>query len=153
LRGRLADAVLDHLGSLDVLVACGAADASRQRIAHADADLRRAVVRRAGAQAGTGAVVSLLAGLASLLAVIAAAPGVEAGALTGPALAVAVLVPMAVFEVFAAVPLAASSWRQVRAAAGRIAEALPAAAPAELPVECRAPGEDRDLAPVPAPDL
>jgi len=42
-------------------------------------------------------------------------------------------VPMAVFEVFAAVPAAASSWRQVRAAATRIAGALPDAIPAGIP--------------------
>lgn len=132
LRGRLADAVLDHLGSFDVLVACGADDASRARIATADADLRRAVVRRAGAQAGATALVSLAAGIASVLAVLVAAPSVTAGTLTGPAFAVAVLVPMAVFEVFTAVPLAASSWRQVRSAAARIAGATPEAIPEGL---------------------
>ncbi|WP_241965119.1 thiol reductant ABC exporter subunit CydC [Microbacterium telephonicum] len=126
LRGRLADAVLDHLGSLDVLVACGAVETSAGRIRAADEQLRRAVTRRATAQAATSAVVSLLAGAATLLAVLVAAPGVVGGALDGPALAVVVLVPMAVFEVFAAVPLAASSWRQVRAAAERIADAVPA---------------------------
>lgn len=132
LRGRLADAVLDHLGSYDVLVACGADAASGARIAAADAAVRRATVRRAGAQAGATALVSLLAGGASVLAVLAAAPAVAAGGLTGPAFAVAVLVPMAVFDVFAAVPLAASSWRQVRAAASRIADATPDAVPPGL---------------------
>ena len=140
LRADLAGAVLDHLGSLDVLVAYGAEAESRARIAAADARLRRAVVRRAGAQAGTAAVVSLLAGTASVLAVLVSAPalapaGSTSGTLLGPAFAVAVLVPMAVFEVFAAVPLAASSWRQVRAAAARIADALPSDPPAELPPE------------------
>jgi len=132
LRARLADAVLDHLGSLDVLVAYDAEAASRARIGVADARLRRAVVRRASAQAGTAAIVSLTAGGASLLAVLVAAPGAAAGALSGPALAVAVLVPMAVFEVFAAVPAAAASWRQVHAAATRIADAVPAEVPVEL---------------------
>lgn len=145
LRGELADAVLDHLGSLDVLVAYGAEASSRARIEAADARLRRAVVRRAAAQAGTAAVVSLLAGAASLLAVAVAAPAVAEGALLGPSFAVAVLVPMAVFEVFAAVPLAAASWRQVRAAATRIATALPAAVPAELPTETPATGDAPDL--------
>lgn len=140
LRADLADAVLDHLGSLDVLVAFGADDASSARIAAADARLRRAVVRRAGAQAGSAAVVSLLAGAASLLAVWISAPAVAAGTLDGPAFAVAVLVPMAVFEVFAAVPLAAASWRQVRAAAGRIAASVPSEIPAELAVERPATG-------------
>ena len=135
LRAALADAVLDHIGSLDILTAFGAEAQSRERIARADADLRRAVVRRSGAQAGTTALVSLLAGAASIAAVLVAAPGVASGALSGPSLAVAVLVPMAVFEVFAAVPMAASAWRQVRASAERVAGALPATPPAELAPE------------------
>ncbi len=123
LRARLADAVHDHLGSLDVLVAYGAEGESRERIRAADAELRRALVRRAGAQAATAALVSLLAGAASVAAIAVAAPGIPP--LTGPALAVVVLVPMAVFEVFASVPLAAAAWRQVHASAHRIARSLP----------------------------
>jgi len=139
LRARLADAVLDHIGSLDVLAAFGAEARSRERIARADADLRRAVVRRAGAQAGTAALVSLLAGAASIAAVLIAAPGTAAGTLPGPSLAVVVLVPMAVFEVFAAVPMAASAWRQVHASAERVAGSLPATLPPELAPESPAP--------------
>ncbi|WP_438354917.1 thiol reductant ABC exporter subunit CydC [Microbacterium sp. CJ88] len=130
LRATLSDALLDHLGSLDVLIAYGVEASSRARVAAADARLRAAVVRRAGAQAASSALVGLLAGLASLAAVLVAAPAVAAGSLAAPGFAVAVLVPMAVFEVFAAVPMAASAWRQVRAAAGRIAGAVPA-----LPVD------------------
>jgi ATP-binding cassette subfamily C protein CydC len=132
LRSRLADAIVDHLGSLDVLLAYGAEAESRGRIQTADAALRRAVVRRSGAQAATAAVVSLLAGAASIAAVAVSAPGLFDGGLSAPALGVAVLVPMAVFEVFAAVPMAASSWRQVRASADRIAGALPAELPGGL---------------------
>ncbi|SDQ23797.1 thiol reductant ABC exporter subunit CydC [Microbacterium sp. cf332] len=127
LRGRLADAVSDHLGSLDVLLAFGAEEQSRRRIEAADAALRRAVVRRAGAQAGSTAIVSLAAGAASILALTVTAPDVAT--LGGPWLAVAVLVPMAVFEVFQTVPLAAASWRQVRASATRIAETVPSGIP------------------------
>lgn len=123
LRARLADALADHLGSLDVLLAFGAEADSRRRISEADGALRRAVVRRAGAQAGSTAIVSLLAGAASILAVAVTAPDVQH--LGGPWLAVAVLVPMAVFEVFGSVPLAAASWRQVHASAQRIAETVP----------------------------
>ncbi len=134
LRARLADAVLDHLASLDVLTAYGAAGRSAARIAAADAELRRAVTRRAGAQAGSTALVSVLTGAASLLAVLATVGAVGDGTITGPAFAVVVLVPMAVFEVFTAVPAAASAWRQVRAAAARIAEAVPDTVPAGIPV-------------------
>lgn len=129
LRARLADAVLDHLGSLDVLIAYGAEGEARARIRAADVALRAAVVRRAAAQAGTAAVVSLLAGLASVAAVLVTVPAHRDGSLDGPWLAVAVLVPIAVFEVFASVPLAASAWRQVRASATRIADALPSVLP------------------------
>lgn len=132
LRSRLADALLDHLGSLDVLLAYGAEEASRARIRDADRMLRRAIIRRAGAQAGAAGIISLLAGAASLAAILVTAPAVAAGTLTGPNLAVAVLVPMAVFEVFAAVPLAAAAWRQVHASAQRIADALPAEPPAGI---------------------
>lgn len=138
LRARLADSVLDHFASLDVLEAYGAAAASRARIASADAELRRAVTRRTASQAGTTAVVSLLAGIASIAAVWVSAPALADGSLTGPWLAVAVLVPMAVFEVFGAVPMAASAWRQVRASAERIAGALPAALPDGLVAETAA---------------
>ncbi|MGZ0712977.1 thiol reductant ABC exporter subunit CydC (plasmid) [Coraliomargarita sp. W4R53] len=132
LRARLGAAIVDHLGSLDVLVAFGAEGQSRARIADADRDLRKVIVRRAAAQAGTAALVSLLAGAASIAAVIVSIPGTTSGALTGPSLAIVVLVPMAVFEVFAAVPLAASAWRQVHASAERIAQAVPTDVPDEM---------------------
>ena len=103
---------------------------SRERIPAADAALRRAVIRRAGAQAGTAALVSLLAGAASIAAVLVERAGVRHPARsTGPLLAVVVLVPMAVFEVFAR-----CRWRPRRG--GRCARrrsASPAPLPAELP--------------------
>ena len=95
--------MLDHLGSLDVLIAFGAEDAARERIRQADAAVRRAIVRRALGQAGTAAVVSLLAGVASVAALVVTAPQYAEGSLAAPLLAVAVLVPMAVFEVFGSV--------------------------------------------------
>ncbi|NYF17678.1 ATP-binding cassette subfamily C protein CydC [Microbacterium sp. AK009] len=136
LRARLTDLLVDHLSAFDVLHAYGAVEDSRARIADADRALRRAIVRRAGAQAATTAVVSVLAGIASVAAVAVSRPAIDGGLLSGPGLAVAVLVPMAVFEVFTVVPLAAAAWRRVHAAAGRIA----AAVPAEIPAELVAPG-------------
>ena len=133
LRAAVADAVHDLLANLDVLTAYAAVDAATARIRTADAALRRAVVRRGGAQGLTAGAVSVLAGVASLGALLVAAPAVTGGALSGPGLAVVVLLPMAVFEVFGPVPLALASWRQVRAAAERIAEAVPAEVPEGLP--------------------
>ncbi|MFM2719928.1 thiol reductant ABC exporter subunit CydC [Microbacterium mcarthurae (nom. nud.)] len=133
LRGAVADAVHDLLTNLDVLTAYGALDAAKERVRSADRALRRAVVRRGAAQGLTSGTVSVLAGLASLFALVVAAPAVTGGTLSGPGLAVVVLLPMAVFEVFGPVPLALASWRQVRAAAERIADAVPAEIPDGLP--------------------
>ena len=84
----------------------------------------------------------MLAGVASLVALLVAAPAVTGGSLSGPGLAVVVLLPMAVFEVFGPVPLALASWRQVRAAAERIAEAVPEAVPDGLPHDEPAPTDE-----------
>jgi len=139
LRAAVADAVHDLLTNLDVLTAYGAMDAATARVRDADRALRRAVVRRGGAQGLTSGAVSMLAGLASLGALLVAAPAVTGGTLSGPGIAVVVLLPMAVFEVFGPVPLALASWRQVRAAVERIAEAVPDTIPAGLPRDEPAP--------------
>lgn len=133
LRARLADALVDEFASLDVLTAFGATDAAHERVRRADEDLRAATVRRAGAQGATSGAVSLLAGVASIAALLVAVPAFGDGVLTGPALAVVVLLPMAVFEVFGPVPLALASWRQVRSAAERIARTVPDEIPAGVP--------------------
>ncbi len=133
LRAGVADAVHDLMTNLDVLTAYGALDTAQARVRDADRALRRAVVRRGAAQGLTSGTVSVLAGLASLFALAVAAPAVTGGTLSGPGLAVVVLLPMAVFEVFGPVPLALASWRQVRAAAERIADAVPAEIPDGLP--------------------
>ncbi|MDP3951406.1 thiol reductant ABC exporter subunit CydC, partial [Microbacterium sp.] len=132
LRAELSASLVDYFGSLDMLLAYGAEPQARERIERADGALRRAVTRASLAQAVAAGVVSVLAGVASVCALAVAAPGLESGAIDGPWLAVVVLVPMVVFEVFGAVPIAASSWRSVRASAERIVDVLPASVPDEL---------------------
>ncbi|MFJ2552357.1 thiol reductant ABC exporter subunit CydC [Microbacterium sp. NPDC087591] len=131
-RAELSAALVDYLGSLDVLIAYGAEEQARARITAADAALRRVVGRASLAQAVAAGVVSAVAGAASVWALAAASPGLATGAIDGPWLAVAVLVPMVVFEVFGAVPIAAASWRSVRASAERIVDVLPERMPEQL---------------------
>ncbi|WP_258222669.1 ABC transporter transmembrane domain-containing protein, partial [Microbacterium sp. HMWF026] len=83
LRAAVADGVHDLLTNLDVLTAYGALDAARDRVRRADAALRRAVVRGGGAQGLTSGAVSTLAGIASLGALLVAAPAVTGGTLSG----------------------------------------------------------------------
>ncbi len=115
-----------------MLLAYGAEPEARRRVERADGALRRAVTRASLAQAVAAGVVSVLAGVASVWAIAVAAPGLTTGAIDGPWLAVVVLVPMVVFEVFGAVPIAASSWRSVRASAQRIVDVLPSSVPMQL---------------------
>ncbi|AKV86569.1 ABC transporter [Microbacterium sp. CGR1] len=146
-RGDLAAALTDYFGTLDVLLAYGAEPQARERVRQADAELRRAVSTASLAQAIAAGVVSAVAGAASVWALAVAAPGLTTGAIDGPWLAVAVLVPMVVFEVFGAVPIAAASWRSVRSSAERIVDVLPAEMPAELRSD---DGEDVTIVGVPA---
>ena len=135
LRGALADEVLEVVENLDVLTAFGALDARLQNLVLVEDRLRRATLRSSTGAGVQAAVISLCAGAATVLALIAAIPALGAGALTGPALAVVVLIPMAVFEVFAMIPAAISAWRQVRSSAERVATAVPEQVPAEIPAE------------------
>ena len=146
-RAEVSAAPVDYFGSLDVLLAFGAEAQARERIRVADAALRRVVGRASLAQAVAAGVVSLMAGAASVWALAVAAPGLATGAIDAPWLAVAVLVPMVVFEVFGAVPIAAASWRSVRASAERIVDVLPEQMPPELRTDA---GEDVAVDGVPA---
>lgn len=131
-RAELSGALVDYLTALDVLIAYGVEADERERIRAADAALRRTVTRAALAQSLSAAVVSVAAGAASIWALAVAVPGAPGGAADAAWFAVAVLLPMAVFEVFSVVPQAAASWRGVRAGAQRIEGLLPAEPPAEL---------------------
>jgi ATP-binding cassette subfamily C protein CydC len=135
LRGDLADRVLELVENIDVLTAFGALDARLEALTAADDRLRRATLRRSVGVGIQGAVLSLFAGAATVAALLAGMPGLADGGLPGPDFAVIVLVPMAVFEIFAVVPAALGAWRQVRSSAERVADAVPTDVPREIPIE------------------
>ncbi|MBF4570960.1 thiol reductant ABC exporter subunit CydC [Herbiconiux sp. VKM Ac-1786] len=141
LRGRHRAALADYLTNLDVLVAYGDDRAALARLDEADAALTAASRRRAVGAGATAAAVTFFAGLATVLTLVVGVPALGAGAVSGsggfdgPALAVVALVPLAAFEVFAMIPLAAGAWRQVRASADRIASVVPSGVPASIPVD------------------
>ncbi len=145
LRGALANQVLEIVDNLDVLTAFDALPARLAQLEGTDQRLRRATLRRSvgvGVQSG---VVSLFAGAATLGALYVGIPALSTGGgvfsqeLLVPTLAVAVLVPMSVFEVFGMVPLAVSSWRQVKVSARRVAGVVPPLLPAEIPTDTAVP--------------
>lgn len=129
-RGALGTAVLDTLQNLDVLVAFDAIASQLARVRELDDELRSASLRRASTSGLVAGLVSLLSG-ATVVATIWATHGAVGHDLKGPEFALVALVPLAVFEVVGAVPVAILAWRKVRASADRV----DAAAPAEVPVE------------------
>ena len=133
LRGELRAAMLEHVEAIDVLVAFDAADADRRRVDELAARLQRATRARAAASGAASAVMSAIGGFAVLASLAAAVPLLDGGRIDGPTFAVLCLVPLAIAEVAAAIPLAAGALRFARVSARRVAEAVPATLPDELP--------------------
>lgn len=142
LRAEVADRIDETITGLETLAAYGALDERLEWVRETDARLRSAVARRAAGEGIVGGAMTLFSGLATAGALLLGAGPAAAGELSGPLLTLIVLVPMATFEVFAAVPSAASAWRTVRASARRIAEVVPAERPAEIPAEAAADALD-----------
>ncbi|MCS5720857.1 thiol reductant ABC exporter subunit CydC [Herbiconiux sp. CPCC 203407] len=138
LRGDYQAELADHLENLDVLVAYGADTTHREQLARRDEILTRALVRRAAGSSVTAALVASISGIMTVVSLAVGIPQLGTGGFEGPALAVVALVPLAVFEVFAMVPLALGAWRQVAASATRIAEVVPDEVPRGIPVDAPA---------------
>ncbi|MHC5796407.1 thiol reductant ABC exporter subunit CydC [Lacisediminihabitans sp. FW035] len=138
LRGVLSDRLLDFVSNLDLFVAYDAVPERTANVESADRALRIATLARAGGAGATSAILSALATLASVGALLVGIPALGHG-LQGPALTVIALVPLAVFEVVASAPLALGAFRQVRASSSRVADATPATVPSEIPDDTAAP--------------
>lgn len=133
LRGELQAAMVEHVTALDTLVAFDAAGASRTRIAQIGDRLARATRAQAAAVGASAAVMAALGGLAALVSIGGGLPHLLDGSIDGPAFAVLCLVPLAIAEVAAALPIAVSAWRTARVSAERIATAVPETPPPGIP--------------------
>jgi len=142
LRARLGDAIFDLTANLDVLTAFGALPTAQRRVSDASRAVTTAVRSRVVGAGLTTAVVSVLAGGATTLALLAGIPALASGRLDAPSLAVVALVPLAVFEVFGTIPLALGARRQVIASARRLATTVSGESPSGIPVD---PAEPQPL--------
>ncbi|PTL74763.1 thiol reductant ABC exporter subunit CydC [Rathayibacter caricis DSM 15933] len=120
LRGELAERLNLLVTRLDVLIAFDAADRAVADVAEAEEALTRAARRRAASAGLAAAVLALCSGGAVWASLALGIPSVDA--LGGPALGVLALVPLAVFEVAAAAPLAVQSARTALSSAQRLAD-------------------------------
>ncbi|GAA4666266.1 thiol reductant ABC exporter subunit CydC [Frondihabitans cladoniiphilus] len=139
-RGDLGAAVLDTIQNLDVLVAFDAVDAQLARVRQLDDDLRRASLRTASTSGLVAAIITFVSGFTVLAVAWFTAPTLGHAhplgfALSGPYLALVILVPLAVFEVVGNVPVAVLAWRRVKASGERVDSAAPAVVPAEVVVD------------------
>ncbi|MCS3428203.1 thiol reductant ABC exporter subunit CydC [Leucobacter aridicollis] len=133
-RSALTDALLDRFGSASVLAAFGALDSQRARIEEAEARLARVQLTRTRAAGLTGALVALGAGVASVAILLAIAPGAGTS-FSVPVFAAIVVVPAAVFDVFAQVFAALTARRTVETSARRVAKLTEGELPREIPVD------------------
>lgn len=133
-RAGLTDTLLERFASAEVLAAFDAIDVQRARIESAEARLSQVQMQRARAAGVTGALLVIASGIASVLILLALAPVLGSG-IGAPLFAAAVIVPAAVFEIFAQVPAALVARRTVNASADRVAALTETPVPPEIPVD------------------
>ncbi|MFM6973687.1 MAG: thiol reductant ABC exporter subunit CydC [Agromyces sp.] len=134
-RGAVADAVLDAVENWNLLTAFGAAQTAQDRVIRSGIELSQRERQMAGRVGLANAILIMSGAVAIVLAALAVAPLVEGGTLTVPGAAVVVLLPIAIADVLAAIPLATQARARVSGAAKRIAQLLPDETPAEIPDE------------------
>lgn len=138
-RAALATRVTDLLGATAELTVAGALPARQTRLRAADTLLTRIASRAAAATALGGGLSALVCGLTVVAAATVAVPAVQDGRLSGVALAVVVLTPLAAFEVVTGLPLAVQYRQRVARSAERVFEVLDAPVPVREP---EAPAEE-----------
>lgn len=133
LRAALSDRVYDTITNLETLRAYDALDAQLERVRDADVALRAAQTRRAIGEGVVTGVLTLFAGVATAGALWFNMDATARGEFMPEMLTLIALVPLALFEVFAQVPVAVAAWRRVRVSARRIASVAPSEVPPQIP--------------------
>ncbi|MFB7254112.1 thiol reductant ABC exporter subunit CydD [Streptomyces nojiriensis] len=132
-RGELATRVADLLTGTAELTVAGALEDRKGRTRRSDALLTRIAARGSAAAGLGGGLSALVCGLTVVAAAAAAANAVHDGRLSGVAMAVAVLTPLAAFEAVSGLPLAVQYRQRVRRSAERVYEVIDAPVPVTEP--------------------
>ncbi|GGV40233.1 thiol reductant ABC exporter subunit CydD [Streptomyces spectabilis] len=128
-RGVLATRVADLLTGTAELTVAGALRRRTAHVGDADAELTRIASRTASATALGDGLGALATGLTVAAAAVVGVQGVHDGRLSGVALAVVVLTPLAAFEAVMGLPLAVQYRQRVKKSAERVHEVLDAPDP------------------------
>ncbi|MFF9814613.1 thiol reductant ABC exporter subunit CydD [Streptomyces sp. NPDC014006] len=132
-RGELATRVTDVLTGTAELTVAGALPARTAEAARADRTLTGIAARAAAATALGDGLTALLSGLTVAASALVGAQAVAAGRLSGVAMAVVVLTPLAAFEAVTSLPLAVRYRQRVRQSAERVYDVLDSPAPVQEP--------------------
>ncbi|MHA5048031.1 thiol reductant ABC exporter subunit CydD [Streptomyces sp. SD15] len=132
-RGALATRVTDLLTGTPELTVAGALPARTADARRADTVLTRIASRAATATALGDGLTALATGLTVAVTALFGAQAVAAGRLSGVAMAVVVLTPLAAFEAVLGLPLAVQYRQRVRKSAERVYEVLDAPDPVREP--------------------
>ncbi|MET8942885.1 thiol reductant ABC exporter subunit CydD [Streptomyces sp. NPDC004542] len=132
-RGVLATRVTDLLTGTAELTVAGALPARTDEARRADGTLTWIARRAAAATALGDGLTALCSGLTVTAAALLGAQAVAAGRLSGVAMAVVVLTPLAAFEAVLGMPLAVRYRQRVRRSAERVYEVLDAPEPVREP--------------------
>ncbi|WP_326721979.1 thiol reductant ABC exporter subunit CydD [Streptomyces sp. NBC_00243] len=132
-RGVLATRVADLLTGTAELTVAGALPARTAETRRADSVLTRIASRAATATALGDGLTALVSGLTVAAAALVGAQAVATGRLSGVAMAVVVLTPLAAFEAVLGLPLAVQHRQRVRKSAERVYEVLDAPDPVREP--------------------
>ncbi|WP_217247029.1 thiol reductant ABC exporter subunit CydD [Streptomyces sp. AC602_WCS936] len=132
-RGVLATRVTDLLTGTAELTVAGALPARFAEARRADGALTRIASRAATATALGDGLTALISGLTVAGAALVGAQAVADGRLTGVAVAVVVLTPLAAFEAVLGLPLAVQYRQRVHRSAERVHEVLDAPEPVREP--------------------
>lgn len=134
-RGVLATRVADLLTGTAELTVAGALPARTAEARRADHVLTRIASRAATATALGDGLTTLVSGLTVAATALLGAQAVVGGRLSGVAMAVVVLTPLAAFEAVLGMPLAVQFRQRVRRSAERVYEVLDAPDPVREPRE------------------
>jgi len=133
-RGELATATADLFqGAAELAVYCGAAGRALQTVGEADRRVRDCERRSAHARGAGAALTVGAAGAAVWGALFLGGPAVRSGSLAALALAVLVLTPLSIHEVFGGLAPAAQEIPRLRSAAARVDAVLTAPVPVTEP--------------------
>ncbi|MFD9571034.1 thiol reductant ABC exporter subunit CydD [Streptomyces sp. NPDC059982] len=144
-RGELATRVADLLTGTAELTVAGALADRKARARESDGVLTRIASRGAAATGLGGGLSALVCGLTVVCAALAGADAVASGRLSGVAMAVVVLTPLAAFEAVSGLPLAVQYRQRVRRSAERVHEVI------DAPVQVTEPAEPGTLPASPFP--